>query len=531
MNINRAGIVGVILALVASLSLFALSDSPDAVLPDGGRYFGPLVDGKLHGKGELTWDNGASYVGHFEDGLMAGNGRLETADGAVYEGQFEAGMMNGMGRLETPGGESFEGRFEADEFVDGTYTDDQGNRYEGEMKHWYFHGEGRLETRYGEVLEGRFEEGDLVRGTYTWADGTIDEGRFVNGSLQGEGRRVDIQGNVYTGEFHRGEPQGAGRMEYADGRVYEGEFEYGFRHGEGTLAPGDAAPAEAGTWRYGPLVSDGVGGGNDIRGQAVETILYNQADLLDRALADIQPGNPDKIDLYLLAVGGDGSQEVFRREVAYAVDLFNERFETEGRSVSLVNSRTSYESIPMATRTSLGKSIEVLADRMDDEDILFVYMTSHGSREHQLVLDFNDMQLPDLSADELGEILSDSGIKWKVVVVSACYAGGFIEPMREDTTMIITAAAADRTSFGCSDEADMTYFGRAYLAESLSETDDFRAAFDTAVERIKKREEDEGVSPHSNPQAVAPAPIQGHLERWRQQRQTHGRRHRNARDS
>lgn len=513
----RAGIASGVLLLVVSVSLLALSNSPDTVLADGGRYFGPLVDGRLHGEGELEWESGARYVGNFEHGLMSGDGRLETAGGDVYEGQFQSGMMHGNGRLETSGGEVFEGRFEHDVFVDGTYTDGRGNLYEGEMKNWYFHGDGRLETRYGEFREGRFEEGDLVRGAYTHADGTTDEGRFVNGGLQGEGRRVDPQGNVYTGEFHQGEPNGSGRMEYADGSVYEGELEYGFPHGEGTLTPADDSQAESGMWRYGSFV--GGGSEEESRGQAVEAVLYNQAELLDSALAEIEPGDPDKIDLYLLAVGGDGSQEVFRREVAFAIELFDERFGTENRSVSLVNSRNSYEHIPMATRTSVGRTLDTLADRMDDEDILFVYMTSHGSQDHRFVLDFNDMMLPDLAAEELGEMLAASGIKWKVVVVSACYAGGFIESIRDDTTMIIAAAASDRTSFGCSDEADLTYFGRAYLADSLTETDDFRAAFDAAVERVKEREQDEGIAPHSNPQALAPESIQAQLERWRAQRQ------------
>lgn len=512
----RVGVAGGVLLFVASLSLFALSESPDAVLPDGGRYFGPLVDGRLHGHGELEWPNGTRYVGDFEDGLMSGQGRLETANGDVYEGQFQAGMMHGEGRLEGPSGEVYEGRFARDFLVDGTYIDGRGNRYEGEMRHWYFHGEGRFERAYGAVFEGQFEDDEPVRGTYIAPDGTTYEGEFVNGSLQGEGRRVDAQGNVYAGTFLQGEPHGTGRMQYADGRVYEGEFEYGFRHGEGTLTPADGGEAQTGTWRYDSLAGRSEGGR---RGQAVETVLYNQPELLENALAELEPGDPDKIDLFLLAVGGDGSQEVFRREAAYAVDLFDERFGTDKHSISLVNSRTSYERIPMATRTSLGKTLEVLAERMDDEDILFVYMTSHGTRDHRFTLDFNDLSLPSLGADEFGEMLAASGIRWKVIVISACYAGGFIEPIRDEATMVMTAAASDRTSFGCTDQADLTYFGRAYLAESLSETDDFRAAFDTAVARIRKREEEEGITPHSNPQAVAPEPIQAQLERWRAQRE------------
>ena len=62
-----------------------------------------------------------------------------------------------------------------------------------------------------------------------------------------------------------------------------------------------------------------------------------------------------------------------------------------------------------------------------DQDILFLYLTTHGSADHVLSFDQSGMDLPDLSADELGQVLDDSGIKWKVVVLSACYSGGFID--------------------------------------------------------------------------------------------------------
>ena len=63
-----------------------------------------------------------------------------------------------------------------------------------------------------------------------------------------------------------------------------------------------------------------------------------------------------------------------------------------------------------------------------DEDILFLFLTSHGSPEHEFKLQQNHMTLRDLPARELGELLKASGIRWKVIVVSACYSGGFIDP-------------------------------------------------------------------------------------------------------
>jgi len=78
------------------------------------------------------------------------------------------------------------------------------------------------------------------------------------------------------------------------------------------------------------------------------------------------------------------------------------------------------------------------------------------------------MELPGLSAQRLGELLRDSGIRWKVVLISACYSGGFIDPLADERTLVITASRADRTSFGCADTNELTDFGRAYFKEALS---------------------------------------------------------------
>ena len=51
---------------------------PDAVTPDGGRYYGPLVGGMRHGHGRVEWDNGSRYEGEFAQGLFSGHGRLES---------------------------------------------------------------------------------------------------------------------------------------------------------------------------------------------------------------------------------------------------------------------------------------------------------------------------------------------------------------------------------------------------------------------------------------------------------------------
>src|SRR5215467_9679240 len=96
-------------------------------------------------------------------------------------------------------------------------------------------------------------------------------------------------------------------------------------------------------------------------------------------------------------------------------------------------------------------------------------------------------------------MLADSGIKRKVIVISACYSGGFIEPLRDENTLVITAADAAHSSFGCSYDSDYTWFSEALYDEALRETFSFSEAFALAKKTVAAREKAEGYEP-SNPQ-------------------------------
>ena len=74
----------------------------------------------------------------------------------------------------------------------------------------------------------------------------------------------------------------------------------------------------------------------------------------------------------------------------------------------------------------------------------------------------------------------------------------------------IAAAAADRTSFGCSNDRDLTYFGEAFYRDALPGARTLRDAFETAKQSIAARERDEHITP-SNPQAYFGAEIQAKL--------------------
>jgi hypothetical protein len=64
----------------------------------------------------------------------------------------------------------------------------------------------------------------------------------------------------------------------------------------------------------------------------------------------------------------------------------------------------------------------------------------------------------------------------------------------------LTAAAAERTSFGCSDDRDLTYFGEAFYRDALPQAASLREAFEISKAALRKREIGEARIP-SNPQA------------------------------
>ena len=232
-----------------------------------------------------------------------------------------------------------------------------------------------------------------------------------------------------------------------------------------------------------------------------EALLYQQSGLLDGTLNAMETQRPNVADLYFVGFAGYGWQDVFMKEMNTVHALFDSRFDTRGRSLSLINNKKTLATTPIATTTALQAALAHVGDLLDpEEDLLFLFITSHGSdAPAYLSVDHDSLQLTQLTPERLKAALSATPIKWKVVVVSACYSGTFIPALKDDNTLVITASSADRNSFGCDDSNNMTDFGRAYFDEALKQTTSFTAAFELARTRIAEREKAAGLTP-SQPQ-------------------------------
>lgn len=248
-----------------------------------------------------------------------------------------------------------------------------------------------------------------------------------------------------------------------------------------------------------------------------ETIETQQV-VLQRALEQLAPERPGVTDVYGIVFAPYGEEDVFRREAAMVAGVLARRFDAQGRVLQLVNHMDTAETLPWATPLNLRRAIAAVAQRMDRErDLLVVYMTSHGAQDFQLAASNPPLQVDTISPGELRAALDESGIRHRVIAISACYSGGWVGPLAGESTLVMTAADADNTSYGCGALSELTFFGRALFDEQLRKMHSFERAFAAAVPLIRQRENEAGKTDgFSNPQISVGArlrPVLAELEK------------------
>jgi hypothetical protein len=243
-----------------------------------------------------------------------------------------------------------------------------------------------------------------------------------------------------------------------------------------------------------------------------EQLLFEQSGKIDRALESFPKDAAAVARGYFLGFAGVGDERVFAQEIDLAGRVIGERYAIGARSLALINDARDLERAPLASVTGLTYALRGLAARMDVErDVLFLAIASHGAPDQAIVVTNSELPLNDLTDQGLADALRQSGIRWKVIVISACYSGAFIEALKDPRTIVIAASAADRTSFGCGAASDLTYFGQAFYRDALPHARSLHEAFDQAKAAIALRERREHVDA-SRPQAYFGAELEAKLK-------------------
>lgn len=228
----------------------------------------------------------------------------------------------------------------------------------------------------------------------------------------------------------------------------------------------------------------------------LEEALKKQDAMVAAALDKLEPERPGVRDIYFIGVAGWGDQDVFRLETRSVRKLFEDSFGAQGHALSLVNHRATLTQAPLATRETIEAAIMGVAAKMDiEEDVLVLFMTSHGAEWDGFGLTLNGNDFGSVYTAQLARILGAARVRNRIVFVSSCYSGQFVPALAEEHTLLITSSASDRNSFGCSTDAEWTWFGEAYFRDALPRHLNFIRAFDDAKKKIAEREKAEKFTP------------------------------------
>lgn len=223
---------------------------------------------------------------------------------------------------------------------------------------------------------------------------------------------------------------------------------------------------------------------------------------LAEALAALTPQRPGTVDAYIVSIALD-SDPVFGREAREAGRVLARRYDGEGRTLVLAApDGNGGDPAPYGSLTSMSIALARVAELMDPaEDVLILYATSHGLPSG-IVYYYGDQGYGTMSPLRLSEMFGRLRIVNRLVIMNACYSGTFVRGLSSPTSVVISAAAADRTSFGCTPSNDWTYFGDAFVNRALRRPQVLSAAFAQAQTKIAQWEADIGVVP-SEPQFAA----------------------------
>lgn len=243
----------------------------------------------------------------------------------------------------------------------------------------------------------------------------------------------------------------------------------------------------------------------------VQAIAKRQNDLIAKAIAGLTPRTPGESNVYLISAAASAEQDVFIREATAARNILDERLGTKGRSLLMINHASTVQTAPLFSIANLDQALRGLSNVMDrEEDVLILFLTSHGN-PGILNISFPSFALRDIEARQLSTLLKLSKIKHKIIIISACFSGSFIPALKDDYTLIMTASRSDRSSFGCSNEREWTYFGDAYFSRALKETRSLTKAFEEAKRTIGTWEREQRFTA-SEPQIYIGPRIQEKLE-------------------
>ena len=153
--------------------------------------------------------------------------------------------------------------------------------------------------------------------------------------------------------------------------------------------------------------------------RVTEELASLQPSRIDQQITRISEHAAPGPQVYFVGFAGFGEERVFAEEISLASTRVAERYGSGQRSLRLVNDRRDVDSFPLATAAALRYALKGLGRVMDADDVLFLALSSHGMKGAHLSVTNTGMRDSTLDAKDLAQMLRESGIRWRVIVVSA----------------------------------------------------------------------------------------------------------------
>ena len=210
-----------------------------------------------------------------------------------------------------------------------------------------------------------------------------------------------------------------------------------------------------------------------------------------------QQGSPPAISPPYRAVfvAGDGSLPVWDNAVEALQEIMAPNLvRGQTKRFSAAQPVIDQGKAQLATRQAVVSAISAL--RPASGEGCLVYVTAHGAQQQGIFLAASRQILSPAILNRALE--SGCGDAPTIVLVSGCYSGIFTEaPMTKPNRVILTAASADRPSFGCGPGFQYTVYDRCLLEASRSATD-WRSLAQSTMACVRRRETADGFQA-SNP--------------------------------
>jgi len=142
---------------------------------------------------------------------------------------------------------------------------------------------------------------------------------------------------------------------------------------------------------------------------------------------------------------------------------------------------------PFATPATLAEAIQQISSHAGPDDIVVVFISSHGNRKI-LSVNVAHHELKPLTATQLSTALAPLGTRPTVVILAACFSGSFLPELQAERRIVITSASGERASFGCQADSRNTFFTEALFANGFDVSKSLSRTMAEAKLRVARRE-------------------------------------------